>query len=48
MSQVFGTLCCFSRTFLKQFASHKLAPLSADTLQLKFPGIKLFLVHPEN
>ena len=48
MSQVFETLCCFSRIFLKQFASPKLAPLSADTLQLKFTGIKLFLVHPEN
>ena len=45
MSQVFGTLCCFSsRTFLKQLASH----VFADTLQLKFPGIKFFLIHPGN
>ena len=45
MSQVFGTLCCFSsRPFLKQLASH----VSADTLQLKFTGMKLFLIHPGN
>ena len=38
MSQVFGTLCCFSRPFLKQLACH----VSADTLQLKFSGMKIF------
>ena len=37
--------CCFSsRHFLKQLASH----VSADTLQLKFLGMKFFLVHPGN
>ena len=45
MSPVFGTLCCFSsRAFLKQLASH----VSADALQLKFPGVKFFLVFPGN
>ena len=45
MSQVFGTLCCFSsRPFLKQLASH----VSADTFQLKFRGMKFFLIHPGN
>ena len=45
MSQVFGTLCCFSsRPFLKQLASH----VSANTLQLKFRGMKFFLIHPRN
>ena len=38
MSQVFGTICCFSRPFLKQLACH----VSADTLQLKFSGMKFF------
>ena len=39
MSQVFGTLSCFSsRPFLKQLASH----VSTNTLQLKFPGMKFF------
>ena len=28
--------------FLKQLASH----ISAATLQLKFPGMKFFLIHP--
>ena len=43
MAQVFGTLCCFpSKPFLKQLASH----VSAATLQLKFPGMKFFLIHP--
>ena len=37
MLQVFGTLCFFSRTFLKQLASH----VSLDTLQMKVPGMKL-------
>ena len=45
MSQVFGTLCCFSiRPFLKQLASH----VSTDTLQLKFQGMKFYLIHPGN
>ena len=45
MSQVFGTFCCFfSRPFLKQLTSH----VSADTLQLKFPSMKFFLIPPEN
>ena len=45
MSQVFGTPCCFSsRPFLKQLSSH----VSADTLQLKFPGSKFFLIHSGN
>ena len=45
MSQVFGTLCCFSSTpFLKQLASH----VSAAMLQLKFPGMKFFLTHPRH
>ena len=45
MSQVFGTLCCFSSTpFLKQLASH----VSAAMLQLKFPGMKFFLIHPRH
>ena len=43
MAQVFGTLSCFSsKPFLKQLASH----VSAATLQLKFPGMKFFLIHP--
>ena len=43
--QVFGTLCYFSsRPFLKQIASH----VSANTFQLKFLGMKFFLIHPEN
>ena len=33
-----------SRPFLKQLASHD----SADTLQLKFQGMKFFLIHPGN
>ena len=34
--------CCFSsKHFLKQVASH----VSAATLQLKFPGMKFFLIH---
>ena len=33
-----------SRPFLKQLASH----VSADTLQMKFPGMKFFLIHPGN
>ena len=42
MLQVFGTLCCFpSRPLLKQLASY----VSAATLQAKFPGMKLFLIH---
>ena len=42
MAQVFGTLCCFpSKPFLKQLASH----VSVATLQLKFPGMKSFLIH---
>ena len=42
MAQVFGTLCCFSSNpFLKQLASY----VSAATLQLKFPGMKFFLIH---
>ena len=36
MWQVFG--CFSSRPFLKQLAAH----VSADTLQLKFPGMKFF------
>ena len=45
MSQVFGTLCCFSsRPFSKQLVSH----VSAYTLQLKFLGVKFFLIHPRN
>ena len=45
MSQVFGTLCCSSsRPSLKQLASR----VSADTLQLKFPGMKFFLIHLRN
>ena len=36
---LFGTLCSFSkRPFLKQLESH----VSADTLQLKFPGMMFF------
>ena len=42
MLQVFGTLCFSSRPFLKQLASH----VSDDTLQLKFPGMNFFLIHP--
>ena len=43
MAQVFRTLCCFpSKPFLKQLASH----VSAATLQLIFPGLKFFLIHP--
>ena len=43
MGQVFRTLCCFSsKPFLKELASH----VSAATLQLKFPGMKFFLIHP--
>ena len=41
MSQVFGTLCCFSSTpFLKQLASH----VSADTLHVysSILGIETF------
>ena len=30
--------------FLKQLASH----VSAASLQLKFPGMKFFLIHPGN
>ena len=45
MSQVFGTLCCFSsRPFLKQLTSL----VSADTLQLKFLGVKFLLIHSVN
>ena len=36
MAQMFGTL-----PFLKQLTSH----VSATTLQLKFPGMKFFLIH---
>ena len=43
MSQVFETLSCFS-SFLKQVASY----VSADTLQLKFPCMKFFLIHSGN
>ena len=40
---MFGTLCCFSsKHVLKQLASH----VSAATLQLKFLGMKFFLIHP--
>ena len=45
MAQVFGTLetfCFSSKTFLKQLASL----VFAATLQLKFPGMKFFLIHP--
>ena len=43
MTQVFGTLCYFpSKPFLKQLVSH----VSAATLQLKFPVLKFFLIHP--
>ena len=35
--------CCFSsKPFLKQLASD----VSAATLQLKFPGMKFFLIEP--
>ena len=41
MSQVFGTLCCFSsRPFLKQLASH----VSVNILQLKLTSMKSFLI----
>ena len=42
MSQVLGTLCCFSsKPFLKQLASY----VFVDTLQLKFLGMTFFS-HP--
>ena len=34
--------CFSSKPFLKQLASH----VSATTLQLKFPGMKFFLIDP--
>ena len=38
-----GTHCCFSsKPFWKQLASH----VSAAALQLKFPGMKFFLIYP--
>ena len=41
MAQVFGTLCYFSsKPFLKQLVCY----VSALTLQLKFPGMKFFLI----
>ena len=40
---MFGTPYCFSsKPFLKQLASH----VTAATLQLKFQGMKFFLIHP--
>ena len=45
MAKVFGTLCCVSsKPFLKQLASH----VSTAMLQLKFPGMKFFLIHPRH
>ena len=37
-----ATSCFSSKPFLTQLASH----ISAAILQLKFPGMKLFLIHP--
>ena len=42
MCQVFG--CFSSRPFLKQLAAH----VSADILQLKFPGMKVFFIYQGN
>ena len=42
MCQVFG--CFSSRPFLKQLAAH----VSADILQLKFPGMKVFFINQGN
>ena len=44
MVQVFGTLCFSSKPFLKQRASH----VSAAMLQLKFPCMNFFLIHPRH
>ena len=43
MAHLLGTRCCFSsKPFWKQLAPH----VSAATLQLKFPDMKFFLIHP--